>query len=189
MQFMNSSLDKLAKNLSDDDFKYLTGEVGSKSLELSKQKGAYPYEYMNSFQTFDEDKLHDRKCFYSSTKDVRTDDDDDDKKSDGHISFEDYLTCEKIWDVFGIPLLADVFETFIDTCLKFYRLDLCHYFSCPGLSWDRMLKITGVKLEKISDTKKYLLVEKWLKVGISYIAKRYSKANEKYMKDYDPKKP
>ena len=193
MQFMNSSLDKLAKNLSDDDIKYLTREVDSKSLELSKQKGAYPYEYMNSFQTFDEDKLHDRKCFYSSTKDGRTDDDndddDDDKKSDGHISLEDYLTCEKIWDVFGIPLLADVFETFIDTCLKFYRLDLCHYFSCPGLSWDAMLKVTGVKLEKISDTKKYLLVEKWLKVGISYIAKRYSKANEKYMKDYDPKKP
>ena len=43
-------------------------------------------------------------------------------------------------------LLADVFEKFIDTCLKFYGLDLCHCFNSPGLSSDAMLKITGVKL-------------------------------------------
>ena len=54
MQFMNSSLDKLAKNLSDEDFKYLVEEFGSKKLELLKQKGTYPYEYMNSFERFDE---------------------------------------------------------------------------------------------------------------------------------------
>ena len=42
MQFMNSSLDKLAKNLSDKDFEYLIEELGSKNLELLKQKGAYP---------------------------------------------------------------------------------------------------------------------------------------------------
>ena len=39
-----------------------------------------------------------------------------------------------------VLLLADVFEKFIDTCLKFYGLDPCHYFSSPGLSWDAMLK-------------------------------------------------
>ena len=54
MQFMNSSLDKLVKNLSDEDFKYLVEEFGSKKLELLKQKGTYPYEYMNSFERFDE---------------------------------------------------------------------------------------------------------------------------------------
>ena len=48
MQFMNSSLEKLVKNLSDNDFKYLTEEFGSKNLELLKQKDAYPYEYMGS---------------------------------------------------------------------------------------------------------------------------------------------
>ena len=86
-------------------------------------------------------------------------------------------------------LLADVFEKFIDTCLKFYKLDPCHYFSSPGLSWDAMLKMTGVKLEKISDIDKYLFIEKGLRGGISYIAKRYSEANNKYMKNYDPTKP
>ena len=52
-----------------------------------------------------------------------------------------------------------------------------------------MLKMTGVKLEKISDIDKYLFIEKGLRGGISYIAKRYAKANKKYMNDYDPKKP
>ena len=46
-------------------------------------------------------------------------------------------------------LLADVFEKFIDICLKFYGLDPCHYFSSPGLSWDAMLKMTGMRLKKL----------------------------------------
>ena len=54
MQFMNSDLDKPVKNLSDEDFKYLVEEFGSKNLELLKQKGDYPYEYMNSFERFNE---------------------------------------------------------------------------------------------------------------------------------------
>ena len=102
-----------------------------------------------------------RKYFYKSTKDGKIG--DDGKVSDGHISFKDYLTCEKIWDKFNMKnmgdyhnhylkidvlLSVDVFEKFISTCLKFYGLDPCHYFSFPGLSWDAMLKMTGVRLEK-----------------------------------------
>ena len=83
-----------------------------------------------------------------------------------------------------VLLLADVFENFIDTCLKFYKLDPCHYFISPGLSWGTMLKMTGVKLEKISNIDMYLFIEKGLRGGISYIAKRYSKANNKYMKNF-----
>ena len=54
MEFMNSSLDKLVKNLSDEDFKYLVQEFGCENLELLKQKDASPYEYMNSFERFNE---------------------------------------------------------------------------------------------------------------------------------------
>ena len=113
------------------------------------------------------------------------------------------MTDKKIWNEFNVKnigdyhdqylkkdvlLFADVFEKFIDTCLKFYGLDPCHYFSSPGLSWDAILKLTDVKLEKISDTNIYLFIEKGLKGRISYIAKRYAKANNKYMKDYNLKK-
>ena len=68
MQFINSSLDKLVKNLLDEDFKYLVEEFGSENLEILKQKGTYPYEYMNSFERFNEKKLPARKYFFSSTK-------------------------------------------------------------------------------------------------------------------------
>ena len=91
---MNPSLDKLVKNLSDEDFKYLVEEFGSENLELLKQKDAYPYEYMNSFERFNEEKLPARKRFYSSTKGGKIG--DGGKISDDHISVKDYLTCEKI---------------------------------------------------------------------------------------------
>ena len=148
---------------------------------------------MNNFERFNEEKLPPRKHFFSSTKKEKIDDDDGDDDgeiSDGHISIKDYLTCEKIWDKFkmknmgdyldhylknDVLLLTDVFEKFIDTCLKFYGLDPCHYFSSPGLSWDAMLKMVEI--------------EKGLRAGISYIAKRYAKANNKCMNDYDPEKP
>ena len=128
---------------------------------------------------------------------------EDGKISDGHVSMEDYMVCERIWNKFkmknmgdyhdhylkkDVLLLADVFEKFIDTCLKYYELDPCHYFSSPGLSWDAMLKMTGVKLEKISDIDQYLFSEKGTRGRISYIAKRYAKANNKYMCDYESNK-
>ena len=72
-------------------------------------------------------------------------------------------------------LLADVFEKFINTCLEYYGLNPCHYFSSPGLSWDAMLKMTGIELELTSDIDKHLFTEKGMRGGISYIAKRYSR--------------
>ena len=65
---MNSSLDKLVTNLSDENFKHLIEVFGSKNLELLKQKGAYPYEYMISFERFNEKKLPARKYFLALQK-------------------------------------------------------------------------------------------------------------------------
>ena len=78
-------------NLSDEDFKYLVEEFGFDNLKILKQKSGYPYEYMNSFKRFNEEKLCARKHFCSSTKKGTID--GDGKISDGHI--KDYLTCEK----------------------------------------------------------------------------------------------
>ena len=88
-----------------------------------------------------------------------------------------------------VLLLVDVFEKCICTCLKYYELDPCHYFSSSGLSWDAMLKKTKIELEKISDIDKYLFIGKGTRGGVSYIVKRYAKANNRYMNDYDPEKP
>ena len=59
-----------------------------------------------------------------------------------------------------VLLLVDVFEKFIATYLKLYRLDPCHYFSSPGLSWDAMLKMTGIKLKKYLILKSTYLLKK-----------------------------
>ena len=96
----------------------------------------------------------------------------------------DYLDHSLKKDVLSLA----VSERFIYTCLKFYGLDHFHYFGSPVLSSHVMLKMTGVNLEKRSDIDKYLFLEKGLRGGISYIAKRYAKADNKYMKKYKPKK-
>ena len=72
---MNSSLYKLVKNLTDEDFKYLVEEFGSENLELLKQKDVYSYEYINSFERFNEERLPARKNFFSSTKKGKIGDD------------------------------------------------------------------------------------------------------------------
>ena len=84
-----------------------------------------------------------------------------------------------------VLLLADVFEKFIGTCLDRYGLDTCHYFSSPGLSWNSMLKMTGIELDLISDIDMHLFIEKRMRGDICYILKRRSKANNKYAKCYD----
>ena len=87
-----------------------------------------------------------------------------------------------------VLLLAGVFEKFISTCLKYYGLHPCHYFSASGLSWHAMLKMTKVELEKISGPGKYMFFQKGMRGGVSYINKRYSKPNNKCCKDYDKEK-
>ena len=181
---MNSSLDSLVKNLSDNDFKYLSEEFSGEFLKLVKQKGVYPYEYMDCFKKFSENKLPGRCKVFSSLKDKC-------------ISEKGSLKDNNIWNVFKMNTMGDyhdlylktLFETLFEKIIKhyldYYGLDPCHYFSSPGSSWDAMLKMTGIELDLISDIDMHLLIEKGIRGRISYIAKRHSKANNKYMKCYD----
>ena len=63
-------------------------------------------------------------------------------------------------------------------CLDYYGLDPCFYFSLPELSWDAMLKMTGMKLEKINSINVHNFIEKGMRGVISYISKRYGSLNE-----------
>ena len=187
-QFMSSSLDKLVSNMTIEDFKYTSQEFKSKKLDLMTSKGVYPYDYMDSFDKFNE-QLPSKKEFYSIL-------------NDEPITNEAYQHAKKVWKTFKLSnmgeyhdlylksdvlLLSDVFEHFRKTCLQYYKLDPCHYFSSPGLSWDAMLKNTNIKLELMTDIDMYQFIESGMRGGISYIANRYAKANNKYMKDYNEK--
>ena len=94
MQFMNSSLDKLVKNLNNKDFKYLSEEFSGKKLELFEQKGVYPYEYMNSFKRFSEDELPDKSKFFSSLK-------------DSGVNEKEYEKALNFWKVFKIKNIGE----------------------------------------------------------------------------------
>ena len=121
MQFLNSSLDVLVRNLSSEDFKCLKRAFGNRSerLELVKCKGVYPYDWVDSFKKFDESSLPNKECFFSSLK-------------SREISEEAYLRASRVWNVFVVKtfgeyhlyltcdvlLLCDVFEKFINSCLE-----------------------------------------------------------------------
>ena len=139
---------------------------------------------MESFKRFFDDKLSDRCGYFSSLK-IEC------------ISEKDCLHAINVWIMLKmntmshyhdfylktyVLLLADAFEKFINMRLEYYGLDLCHYFSSSGLKWDAILKLTKIKLELISDIDMYLFVEKGTRGCISFIAKRFSKVSNKYMK-------
>ena len=190
-QFMSLSLDKLVSNLPAEALKYTSERFQKEKLNLMTRKGIYPYDYMDSFEKFNKTELPTKEEFYSIL-------------NNEHISDEDYSHAQKVWNTFklqtmgeyhnlylksDILLLADVFENFRKTCLQYYKLDPCHYFTSPGLSWDAMLKMTNIKLELMTDIDMFQFIEKGMRGGISYIANRYGKANNKYMSEYDEKEP
>ena len=188
MQFMLFGLNKLVENLPTDKFKYTDEEFHrEEELKLIKRKGVYPYDHMDSFQKFEETELPTQEQFYSLL-------------NNESISDEDYRHAQNVWKTFDMKnmgdyhdvylkadvlLLADVFENFRKTCLQYYKLDPCYYFTSPGLSWDAMLKMTNIRLNLISDVDMYQFVEKGMRGGVSYIANRFGEANNKYMKDFD----
>ena len=189
-QFMSSSLEKLVGNLPKESLKYTSKIFKGTKFDLMVRKGVYPYDYMDSFDKFNS-PLPKKEEFYSIL-------------NNEHISDENYKHSQNVWNTFNLKnmgeyhdlylqsdilLLTDVFENFRKTCLEYYKLDPCHYFTSPGLSWDAMLKMTDIKLELMTDVDMFQFIEKGLRGGISYIANRYGKANNKYMKDYKKDKP
>ena len=153
------------------------------------RKGVYPYEYMDSCERFAEPKLPSKEAFFS-------------KLSDQRISDEEYRHAHRVWEVFNcktmgdygdlynrsdVLLLADVFETFRKTCLRQYSLYPANYYTSPGLAWDALLKKTGVEL--LTDYDQHLFIEKGLRSGVCMASKRYARANNPMVEDYDPEKP
>ena len=188
-KFMALSLEKLVKNLSEDDFKNLEKYFTPEQVKLLKQKGFFPYDYLDSIEKLKETTPPPQEAFYSKLtgKGINN-------YNYKHVlnvwktfkmkTFKDFLS---IYNTTDVLLLADVFEKFRDICFKNYGLDPAHYYTAPGLAWDAMLKMTKINLELLSDVDKLLMIEKGIRGGISIISNRYGKANNKYMKDYNKK--
>ena len=191
-RFMSLSLDKLASNLTDEQCKNLRWFY-KENFNLMRRKGVYPYEYMDSWERFEETALPPIESFYSKLymESISEKDYEHAQQAWDRITPEgDNVTMGDYHDVYlatDVLLLADVFETFRDTCLNHYKLDPAHFYTAPGLAWQAALKYTGIKLELLTDINMLLMFEQGIRGGIVQAVHRYSKANNKYMGDqYNP---
>jgi hypothetical protein len=190
IQFMASPLEALANNLSKGEFYHVGQRWQGEDFKLVTQKGIFPYEFMTDMSKLYAKELPSKEDFYSTLYETG-------------VSDEDYERAQKVWKHFGMKtmkdyhnlylekdvlLIADIFESFRKTCLKNYNLDTAHYISAPGLSWDAFLKRSGAEIELVSDMDMFQFFEKGMRGGTSYIAHRFSKANNKHMSTYNKEK-
>ena len=134
---------------------------------LLLRKGVYPYEYMDSWERFNETSLPDKTTFYSSLnmEDITDVDHMDAKRVFKEVALRS-LNNKDLGDYHDLHvqsdtlLLADVFENFRNMCIEVYELDPAHFLSSPGLAWQAFLKKTDVKLEFLPDVDMLLMVEK-----------------------------
>ena len=104
----------------------------------------------------------------------------------------DYVDLEAYHDIYlktDTLLLCDIFEKFRKMCAGNYGLDPAHYVGSPGLSWDAMMKRTGVQLELFTDGMMYTFMVAGLRGDVSTIVKRYAKANNGYLPNFNPNDP
>ena len=192
LKFMPSSLGALVNNLPKDAFKNISKYYTPEEVELIKQKGFYPYEYMDTIEKFNNPKPPPQNAFFSKLigRGIT-------EKNYKHVlnvwytfKMEIFKDYHELYNETDVLLLADVFENFRDLCLKIYGLDPVYYFTAPGLAWDACLKITDINLELLSDYNMLLMFEEGIRGGISIISNRYGKANNKYMrKGFNKNKP
>ena len=145
-------------------------EFWQNKLNLLKGKDAFPYEWIDDYRKFLYPNNPPKNAYYSRLK--------TNTRDGGDITEEKYEHSKNVWQTFNFKIvrdshdhylkkdvlfLADIFERLIKTCLKYYNLDPCHYFSAPGLSWDAMLKMANIELERISDSDKHIFIEEGMR--------------------------
>jgi len=189
-KFMSSSLDNLIKNIPDDNKHFLKSLASTETeFQLMNKKGYFPYEW---FDSIDKLKLPitelKKEDFNNRLKLEELSNDEWDYiqqliKDLNITTFEEYHDFYLNIDVNG---LADVFENFRKTSINTYKLDPCHYVGTPSFGWDAMLLKTKVELDLMTDCDMYQFFERGIRGGQSVIFKKYAKANNKYLSDYNP---
>ena len=102
LKFSLKSLDALVKTLGKDQFRTLTSQMPKESLDLLKQKGVFPYEYMTDFSKLSAPNLPPKETFYSQL-------------NDKHISDEDYDHTKNVWKAFDCKTMKDYHDLYLKT--------------------------------------------------------------------------
>ena len=154
------------------------------------RKGIYPYEYIDSWEGFDETLLPDKEAFYRNLnmENITDVDHRHSKRVFKSLNNKNLGEYHDLYVQSDTLLLADVFEAFRNICIEVYELDPAHFLSAPGLAWQVCLKKTGLELELITNVDMLLMIEKGIRGGICHAIYRYAKENNKYMIYYDENK-
>ena len=142
---------------------------------------------MDSWERFSETSLPEKEAFYSSLnmEDITEVDHRHAERVFKSLNNKNLGDYHDFYVQSDTLLLADVFENFRNLCIKVYEQDPAHFWSPPGLIWQAYLKKIEIVLELITDPDMLLMVEKGIRGGICHAILRYTKANNKYMKDYN----
>lgn len=186
-----SSLDKMVTNLHskpeefESRFAPLIEFFGIDIAKKLSRKGVYPYEFMDSWDKFNERKFPRIDKFYSSLSGKSVSHGD---YKFGKEIFEEYCTdlgeYHDLYMVADVLLLASVFQNYRKVAITHFKLDPVYYLSLPGYSWHAALFFTKVVLTLITDQDMYNMMELGLRGGVSMITTRYAAAHNKYMEDY-----
>ena len=162
-----------------------------KCLDLLTEKGVYPYDYMNSFDIFNDEHLPSKEQFYSrlTEEDITNDDYNKAKQIWKHFDIKNMGEYHDLYLKTDVLLLTDVFENFRDMCLSYYGLDPVYYYTLPNFAFDAMLKLTGIEIDLVYDQEMYEMIEAGLRGGMTQTTCKKVEANNKYMgSDYDKNK-
>ena len=116
-------------------YKFFNGDLNKFFLLL--RKDIYPYEYMDSWERFDDDTIPPKEAFYSeiNLENITDKDYEHLKKVCGAFEIKNLGEYYGIYVQYDTFVLADVFENFTNKCIEIYGLDPAHFLSSPGLAW------------------------------------------------------
>ena len=193
IKFMSSSLDSLVNNLAKRGHQFFVFEsYNDCQCELLIRKGIYPYEYMDSWDKFEETSLPSIKHFYSNLNMSGVSDTDYEHTCSFWQEFE-IRNMGEYHDLYlrtDVILHANIFESFRRVCLENYGLNPLHFYTAPGLAWKACLKKTSIRLELLLDPDMLLMFERGIRGGITQPVHGWAAANNPYMgSEYDPSCP
>lgn len=185
MSFFGMGLDKVAKSMKKEDFKYVYTNAPEADRELCLKKGIYPYEFIDSLEKLNTANIIPRTAFKN--------------KLNGDLSEDDYKAYKHAWNVLkcktlrdyhkwyletDVNLLTDILINFRKTSMEFYGLDPYNYVSAPALSWDALFKYSKCEIELMTDQIMYHAIESQIRGGMSFSMLREFKKTENNFAKY-----
>ncbi|XP_052125805.1 uncharacterized protein LOC113210811 [Frankliniella occidentalis] len=182
--FLNSSLDRLVADLTDEDMCRLKSIFPDPDTRaLVSRKGVYPYSFFDSFAKFQETSLPPPEAFKNDLTgaDVKAEDYEHALNVFKHFKMSTLQEFHDLYLLTDTLLLSDCMEAFRKMAMEHYKLDPVHFYTTPGMAFSASLLFTKQRLELLDDLETHLTFEQGLRGGVASIQHRYVEANNRYI--------